>query len=451
MVPAYAATLLKHNGYDVVWDDGIAEEKSYDKWLNDIINEEPDIIAIETKTPVVKKHWKIINELKEYLPKTKIVLMGDHVTALPLESFENSKVDFVITGGDYDFMLLNLVKWLEGKDNLEPGFYYKDEDGHIKNTGRFILNHDLNSLPFIDRDLTKWWLYAYKNGNYKRTPGTYTMAGRDCWWRENGGCSFCAWTTLYPNYRVRNPELLVDEIGMLIEKYKVKEIFDDTGSFPSGEWLRKFANMIIERGYNEEIYIGCNMRFGALTKKDYELLAKAGFRMILCGLESASNETLKRINKGVTVERITEELKWASEAGLEPHITIMVGYPWETKEEAMKTVKLARWLFEKGYASTLQATIVVPYPGTKMFEDMKEQGLLMTYDWDDYDMRKLVIKAPIDDNDVKELTRELYKSFLTPKYVMRRILSIRSKEDLEFILRGAKKVIGHLKDFSPSN
>lgn len=448
MVPAYAATLLEYNGYDIVWDDGIAEGKSYGKWLKDIVNEEPDIIAMETKTPVIKRYWKIINELEEYLPKTKIVLMGDHVTTLPLESFKNSKVDYVITGGDYDFMLLSLARWLEGKGKPEPGIYYR-EGNTIKNTGRFTLNHDLNSLPFIDRELTKWQLYAYKNGNYKRTPGTYTMVGRDCWWRKNGGCKFCAWTILYPTYRVRTPESLIEEVGMLIDKYRVKEIFDDTGTFPVGNWLKKFAKMMIERGYNEEIYFSINMRFGALNKYDYKLLAEAGFRMLLVGLESANNKTLERINKGVTVERIIKELKWASEEGLEPHLTIMIGYPWETKEDAMKTVKLARRLFEKGYASTLQATIVVPYPGTKMFQELKEQGLIKTYNWDDYDMTKLVIKAPIDEKDVKELTRELYKSFFTPKYVIRRLLSIKSIDDLKFLWRGAKKVFGHIKDFSP--
>ena len=76
-------------------------------------------------------------------------------------------MDFVLTGGDYDFLLLNLINWLEGKEKLEPGIWFR-ENGEIKNTGRFQLNHDLNSLPFIDRDLTKWRLYAYKNGNFKR-------------------------------------------------------------------------------------------------------------------------------------------------------------------------------------------------------------------------------------------------------------------------------------------
>ena len=180
VVPAYAATLLGNAGYEVVWDDGIAEDKSYSQWLDGLKANDPDLVMIETKTPVVKKHWRIIEEFKEAAPEIKVALVGDHVTALSRESMAKSKVDYVLTGGDYDFLLLNLVEYLEGRaKELEPGVWYRKQ-GRIESTGSFQLNHDLNDLPFIDRDLTKWRLYSEKNGNFKETPGTYTMVGRDC-------------------------------------------------------------------------------------------------------------------------------------------------------------------------------------------------------------------------------------------------------------------------------
>jgi hypothetical protein len=52
MVPAYAATLLKENEYDVVWADGIAEQITYEEWIACL--EGTDVLAMETKTPVVK-------------------------------------------------------------------------------------------------------------------------------------------------------------------------------------------------------------------------------------------------------------------------------------------------------------------------------------------------------------------------------------------------------------
>lgn len=447
VVPAYAATLLKENGYEVFWDDGIAEELTLSEYMERIAREQPDIIAIETKTPVIKIHWKIINELKENLPQVKIVLVGDHVTALPQESFERCKADYVLTGGDYDFLLLNLCDHLSQGKELEPGIWYM-ENGEIQNTGRFELNHDLNTLPFIDRKLTKWWLYSEKNGNYKDLPGTYTMAGRDCWWHK---CTFCAWTVMYPEFRVRTPESLLDEIGMLIEKYKIKEIFDDTGTFPAGKWLERFCLGVIERGYNRKVKFGCNLKFGKLKQEQYRLMKEAGFRYLLFGLESASQKTLDRINKGMKVSDITDGCKMAKMAGLEPHLTVMIGFPWETKEDAIRTIKLAKQLFKQGYADTLQATIAIPYPGTPLFNECRERDLLSTQDWDDYDMRQTVMKTPMSEKDIKQSTQELYKIFFTPRYILRRLLSIRSLSDVKFISRGVRKVFGHLKDFTTQN
>jgi radical SAM superfamily enzyme YgiQ (UPF0313 family) len=272
------------------------------------------------------------------------------------------------------------------------------------------------------------------------------MAARDCWW---GRCSFCSWTTIYPGakYRVRSPEKVLDEVGMLIDKYGVKEIMDDSGTFPVGEWLRTFCEGMVKKGYNRKVKIDCNMRFGILEKEDYEMMANAGFRFILFGLESANQKTLDRINKNLKVEQITEGAKLAKRAGLTPHITVMVGYPWETKEDALRTIELAKYLFKCGYVDTLQATIVIPYPGTPLFEECKKNGWLLTEDWERYDMKETVMTSMVSNENIKELTQMLYKSFASPQYIMRKVLSIRSMDDVRFLGRAGKKLIGHLIDF----
>jgi len=456
IVPAYAATLLKNAGHQVAWLDGIAEKWSYKKWISEIKKEKPDLLMMETKTPVIKKHWRIVDSLKKLEIgnwKLEIVLVGDHVTTLPEESFKNSKVDYVLTGGDYDFLLLNLVEHLSRGKKLEAGIWYR-EKGKVKNTGKFKLNHNLNSLPFIDRDLTKWRLYAYKNGNYKRTPGTYIMAGRDCWWRKRGGCSFCAWRILYPRWRLRKVKNVLDEIGQLIEKYKVKEIMDDTGTFPSGKWLRDFCQGMIKRGYSQKIYLSCNLRFGCLGKGDYQLMAKAGFRMLLFGLESANQKTLDRLNKGIKVKEIEKELKTIREVNretngqLSPHVTCMVGYPWETKKEAARTVELTRIFFKKGLIDSLQATIIIPYPGTPLFVEAEKNGWLKTKNWDCFDMKKPVMKTPMTSKEVLKLIQNIYTSFLTPRFILKKILSLRSWEEVKFLGRAGVKLLGHWLDFS---
>lgn len=447
MVPAYAATMARAAGHEVCWADGIAEKLTSLQFEEQYAEFAPDVFLTEIKTPVVKQCWQTVRRLKEIHPPGRIILCGDHVSALPDESLRNCPADFILTGGDYDFLLIELLEHLgAGNGNqksLPPGVYFRERDA-IRNTGRFQLHHDLNDLPLLDRDLTHWRLYSEENGNFRHTPGTYTMAGRDCWW---GKCAFCSWTTLYNKWRTQSPRKLLDEIGYVLANYPVREIFDDTGSFPAGEWLREFCNGMIDFGYSENIRLGCNMIPGVLDQKLYDLMARAGFRFVLFGLESANQETLARINKcGKSVD-IENSMRMAKSAGLEPHVTCMIGYPWETRRQAQATIALSRRLFDKGYIDTLQATIVIPYPGTPLFEECRNKGWLKTEDWDRYDMREPIMKTEMSDDEIMAMTRGVYKAFLTPRFVFRKIQEIRGWDDVAYYARAAGRVLGHLLDF----
>ena len=444
VVPAMAATLLKADGFDVIWNDAIAEKWDEEKYLQNFISEKPQLITMETKTPVVKSHWRLINKLKSINPQCKFVLMGDHVTALPKESIEKCEVDYVITGGNFDSSLLGIAKHLRDNTSLPKGIWHRG-NGVIHSTGGFDLRLDLNQLPFIDRRLTKAYLYGEKWK--KKIPFYYTMAGRDCAW---GKCSFCSWTTTYPVFNSRRHDNLLDEIGFLIEEHGVKEIFDDTGSFPGGEWLKKFCTGMIERGYNKEILFSCNMRFDYLKKGVAQLMKKSGFRKIKAGLESANQKTLDRINKGIKVQDIIDGCKNASKEGIDVQLTVMVGYPWETRDDALRTLNLAKELMVKGYAEMLQATVIVPYPGTPLYTEALEHNWFRfnAEEYERYDMTEPVLITPdMEPDEVVKICQDIYKIFLSPRYIARHLLSIRSLEDISYVLRGARAITGHIKDF----
>ena len=452
VVPAYAATMAKQAGHDVLWADGIAQGWTQEEFEKQYVSFAPDVFLLEAKTPIIKYYWQVIRRLKELHPQGLIALCGDHVTALPEESLANSPVDFVITGGDYDFTLIDLLASLSSDavhrplstvHNLPPGIHFRDGDT-TANTGSFRLERDLNDLPLLDRDLTHWKLYAYENGNFRYTPGTYTMVGRDCWW---GRCAFCSWTTLYNRWRTQTPTRLLDEVGHLLDKYPIKEIFDDTGCFPAGHWLREFCQGMIERGYNKRVVFGCNMIPGVLSQELYDLMAEANFRFVLFGLESADQATLDRIQKCGKASDIENSMRMAKKAGLEPHVTCMVGYPWETQEQAQATIDLTRQLFDRGHIDTLQATVVIPYPGTPLFKECDEQDWLKTRDWDRYDMREPIMKTPMPDEEILAMTRGIYKSFLTPRFVLRKLRQVRNWRDIAFYWKAAFRVLGHLLDF----
>ena len=440
VVPATAATMLKKAGHEALFLDGIASELSPEAFDAQLSEFRPDLVVLETKTPVVKRHWKWI---EEHLPggmdgtsggpaplptDVKFLLVGDHVTALPEESIEKPGVWAVIPGGDWDFGLIDFIA-----------------AGCPKGVQPFALKDSIADAPWIDRDLVHWELYAEKNGNFRRKPGTYIMSGRDCW---HGKCTFCSWTTLYPRYRVRKVKDVVDEIEMLVSKYGVKEIMDDSGSFPVGQWLTDFCNEMISRGLNKKVRIDCNMRFGRLTAADYRMMRKAGFRLVLFGVESANQVTLDRFVKALKVEDIEQGAKWASEAGLDVHLTFMFGHAWEGKAEIANTVKLARRMLAKGYASTLQCTLTIPYPGTPLFNELRAADGLTSLDWDEYDMRRAITKTPLaTEEEIKCAIRDVYRGFLQPAALWRRLTSTRTLFDFSFYYRGIRSLLGHLLDF----
>jgi radical SAM superfamily enzyme YgiQ (UPF0313 family) len=446
VILASAATLLKSKGHEVLWLDAIAENLSKQDFFNIIEREKPSFFAFETKTPVIKQHWEFINELKRKYPDLKIIIMGDHVTSFPEESLENSKVDFVLCGGDFDALLGNFFDFLKKNKNIPKGFFYK-KNGKIFSSGKPELGCQLSKLPLIDRELTKWRNYEIEYNLIGR-PFFYIMSGRDCWW---GKCKFCAWPILFPKFRVRDVANVLDEVDMLIDKYGAKEIFDDSGTINCGKWLHSLCNGLIERGYSKKIRYSCNARFGVLSQNDYNLMRKAGFRLLKFGLESANQFTLDRLNKGIKVSDIIKGCEMAKKAGLTVHLTMIVGYPWETKEDALKTFELAKTLMQSGKADLLQATILIPYPGTPLWREAKEKNwfLFNPLEYERYDMREPVLKTKDSDaKDVAAVCGKIYTIFLTPSYALARLKSIKSTDDLNFNLRGIKAVFGHLKDFS---
>jgi radical SAM superfamily enzyme YgiQ (UPF0313 family) len=179
-------------------------------------------------------------------------------------------------------------------------------------------------------------------------------------------------------------------------------------------------------------------------------MKKAGFRMLLFGLESASQRILDELNKGLTVDEIVDSCRKAKEAGLTVHITIMFGYPNASREEEFQTYQLAKKLMDGGYADTLQSTLLMPYPGSKLYEMAVEKGWLRYSpgEWERWDMSEPVLKGgDMSPEEVKQLCDETYRLFLSPKYVLRRLLSIRSFADLKFSFRGTRKILGHIRDF----
>ncbi len=444
-----AATWLKNNGNEVIWLDAIAEKINKEKFFSILEIEKPDLFFFETKAPVIKQNWKLIDELKEKFQTLKIAICGDHVSFLPKETMENSKADFVITSGFYDFAIVELVNALKEGKKIPEGVWHRAKE-KIVESGAYKLNRKLDEAPIIDRILTKNHLYQ-KEYNLKGRPYAYIMSARDCYW---GKCKFCVWNfTLYPkgSFRFRSPSNVFEEVKYLVDEIGIKEIFDDAGTITIGNWLKEFCKMMIDSGYNKKVIYSCNMRFGAVGLEEYNLMKESGFRLLKFGLESANQKTLDRIDKGINVSDIEEGCKMAKKAGLEVHLTMMIGYFFETRQNALNTLNLAKKLMLNGLADVLQSTVVVPYPGTPLYDEAIKENMLLVdkNDYERFDMTRPILKTPdMTSEEVMKICNSIYsRIFLNPRYMIRHLTKIRSLNDILYTLKGLKAVIGHIQDF----
>jgi radical SAM superfamily enzyme YgiQ (UPF0313 family) len=301
----------------------------------------------------------------------------------------------------------------------------------------------------VDRDLVQWKRYAYENGNFLQTPGIYaTSVIRDCMF---GKCTFCRYNGPDLTYSMMSVERSLDEYQNLIENYGIKEIFDDSGVWYRGKEAREFAQGIIDRGLHKKgCYFGINTRFEYLDEETLKIMAKANFRFILLGFEAADDETLLRLNKGYQMPHVEKCRQWMTQYGMHPHLTIMVGYYWQTQEQLDLTVKTVKDLMFRGLARTLQVTLCTPLDYTPYHKECLEKGMLLTEDYNDFDMSKLIVKTPIPDDQYYKAVREMYSVAFHPKFIWRQLVFLTTfrKRDWQFLfiygVRAVRRIRQHI-------
>lgn len=451
---AHAATWLKQLGHSVYWDDGNAQLKTYEKWLDDLVICKPDIVVFESTTPVMKFYWRAINQLKALLPDTIVIMTGYHSMRKPEETMHESATDIVLRSNHIDFVLARLVPFIESNPDWRltcslEGLSIRMKGRIFRSTGNFRQVEPLDNSPIVDRDLVKWESYAYENGNFLQTPGTYASSViRDCMF---GKCTFCRYNGPDLTFSMMSVQRSLDEYQMLIEKYGVKEIFDDSGVWYRGKEAREFARGIIDRGLHKRgCYFGINTRFEYLDEETIKLMAEANFRFVLLGYESADEETLARLNKGYQLEHVEKCLQWMKKYGLHPHLTIMVGYYWETQEQLNETVSAVKDLMLRGLARTLQVTLCTPLDYTPYHQECIREGVLLTNDYNDHDMSKLIVRTPIPHDQYYKAVREMYSIAFHPLFILRqlRFLLTFRKRDWQFLftygVRAIRRVRQHI-------
>ena len=128
MVPASAATLLNSQGHDVLWNDAIAMRWTPGRFKEFLLDERPDLLLFETKTPVVKRHWELVRDIKEYLPEMKAEMVAWFEKYLPAAGRFGSLCMAALSPIFWMASLEGPMKWIPQLSNTSAKWVFSERN-----------------------------------------------------------------------------------------------------------------------------------------------------------------------------------------------------------------------------------------------------------------------------------------------------------------------------------
>ncbi|MDD3814852.1 MAG: radical SAM protein, partial [Desulfocapsaceae bacterium] len=255
-------------------------------------------------------------------------------------------------------------------------------------------------------------------------------------------CTYCS-RIFGKSLRFHSIERILSEINSLISIYHINQLNIEADTLTaSKKFLTQLCRGLIDSGINKQIKWTCESRVDTVDEESLRLMKEAGCWQISYGVETGSQRLLDKINKGTTLQQIEEVFRITKEIGISIRGFFMLGLPEETKEESLATIEFAK----KIDPLWAQFTLTTPYPGTMMFEELRQNGEINNFDWDNYNtwsgwQGRTTIPYIPKGRTIKELIElqklAMRKFYFRPKIIVRFLISVTSIYDLKKLLNGA--------------
>ena len=430
-----AAMLQARSDHEVAVIDALVDGLSYEELASRVAQESPDLVGITVLTFTLIDVVHTIELVRRCAPQAKVVLGGPHVHLFPRESLGLPGVDFAIVGeGEHSF--LQLVNSLHEPRRWRdvPGLVYR-QDGEIVENERPGLIQDLDALPFPARELTQY--QRYSSVLAKRRPVTTMFTSRGCPYR----CAFCDRPHLGKKFRARSAGNVVDEMQACLEM-GIPEIlvYDDTFTVKRQRVL-DICSEIQRRGL--EVGWDIRSRVDTVDEDMLRALRGAGCERIHYGVEAGSDELMKVIRKGITIEQVRRAFRLTRKVGISTLAYFMIGLPGQGEEDVRQTFRLACELDP----DCVLISILTPYPGTEVYRQALAQGVFDSDHWLEFardprpGFRPKYWERELTREQLEELSVEGYKAFFVrPRYIAKQLLKIRSWHELRTKIKAGLRV-----------
>lgn len=404
--PAYVAAYLRDAGHDVSMHDFSVDSATPDYGSF-------DLVGISGDTSRHNKALAIAKAAKGSGAHT--VIGGPHVTFMDEDTLREPYVDFVVRG-EGEVTTAELADAIGGGGSFGhiKGLSYLDDGVLVRNPDREPAT-ELDSMPLPARDLLDMSLY--RRAEMARRKLTSVISSRGC----PSACSFCSSSRFSGRrWRPRSVDSLISEIKLVTGEYGFGGVaFLDDNLTLDPKRVIELSKAIISEGL--DIRWWCFSRVDTVVRNPEMVgwMGRSGCRYVFMGIESANQDSIDSYLKKFSTAQAKEAVGMLKDAGIETLGAYIIGAPDETREMIEDTIRYAIKLDTGG----VQFTLLTPYPGTELFERIKDR--LTTRNWDLFDCTHPVIRSNhLSPEELKTLFSKSYRSFfLRPKRVAISLLS----------------------------
>jgi anaerobic magnesium-protoporphyrin IX monomethyl ester cyclase len=441
---SYTVAVVEQAGFEVSFIDAIMDELDIEGFAQKVKDYGPRLVLVETSTPSIEFDLETAAAIKNVSPQTFVALMGSHVTYFDRQIIaENPAVDAVVRG-EFEYTAADLARALGNGGDLNgvPGLTYRDAGGDPHRNPDRSLFEPLDQMPFPARHIVKGG--EYRAGIYSGGHPTAMVSSRGCPYR----CTFCLWPdVLYGHkFRARSAENVVDEIEEAVRTYGHDEIYFDDDTFTiDRQRVMDICRLIMERGLEKEVEWIAQCRVDTVDREMLEAMKAANCGYILFGVESGSPKMLKKMKKGITLDKVRAAFNLTKEVGIKTQAFFLFGMPGETQETIQETIDFAKEI----NASSTQFAVAIPHPGTALYDECKANGWLTSENWADYTAESSLIETPwLTAQEVEQARIRAYREYYyRPQFIVGEALKIRRVADIKRLARGANSVRARIKFF----
>ncbi|OGA47602.1 MAG: hypothetical protein A3G25_13510 [Betaproteobacteria bacterium RIFCSPLOWO2_12_FULL_63_13] len=331
------------------------------------------------------------------LPKNRLIVLGVHGTVMPEQFLALTGTQAVVLG-EPEFTVQEICR----KDSLAEiaGLVFQDGGKPVRTAQREL--PDVDALPTPAFHLMNLDDYGYEllGERFALFEGS-----RSCPW----SCHFCLLKMYGEKYRRKDPERVIADVELAVEKFGVRNAyFIDLEFTVHHKLVDRLCEFLIRKQY--DFRWACQTRLDTVDADMLAMMKKSGCSLIHYGVETGSERILDTINKKISFDKIRKGMALTHKAGIDSACFFMLGLPGETPEDMARTVEFAKQL-NPTYASFSVAT---PFPGTHFHKQY-------VGNWTFPIKESFPQTLPVEDLR-RKAKRAMIEFYLRPGYIVSRLL-----------------------------